>query len=76
MTTQLQRQRIPPMWRAGLRLGRKRIGATLAFKRCPEMKARLMKVIAEMDATGLDPMPVVGVRQPFDYAPRMLRRIH
>ncbi|HYR07371.1 MAG TPA: hypothetical protein VEQ60_06375 [Longimicrobium sp.] len=67
MTTQLQRQRIRPMWRAGLRRGRKRIGATIAFEQCPEMKARLMKVIAEMDAMGLDPMPMDHVRQPFDY---------
>ena len=67
MATQLQRQRIRPMWRGGLRRGRKRIGATIAFEQCPEMKTRLMKVIAEMDAMGLDPMPMDHVRQPFDY---------
>jgi hypothetical protein len=67
MTTQILRQRIRPMWRGGLRRGRKRIGATLAFERCPEMKARLMSVIAEMDRMGLDPMPMAGVKQPFDY---------
>lgn len=67
MATQIQRQRTQPMWRGGLRRGRKRIGATLAFEQCPEMKARLMKVIAEMDAMGLDPMPMDRVKQPFDY---------
>jgi hypothetical protein len=47
-----------------------RLGATLAFERCPEMKARLMKVIADMDAMGLDPMPMDRVKQPFDYERR------
>ncbi|HEX2080948.1 MAG TPA: hypothetical protein VHG08_24810 [Longimicrobium sp.] len=70
MVTRLQRQRIPPMWRGGLRRGKIRNEATLAFERSPEMKARLMKVIAEMDAMGFDPAPMDRFRQPFDYERR------
>lgn len=70
MTTRLQRPRIRPMWKGGLRRGSIRNEATLAFERCPEMKARLMKVIAEMDALGFEPMPMDRVRQPFDYERR------
>lgn len=70
MSTVIQRQRVRPMWRAGLRRGRIRLEATLAFERCPEMKARLMKVIADMNAMGLDPMPMDRVKQPFDYERR------
>lgn len=67
MATRLERPRIRPMWRAGLRRGQIRNGATLAFESSPEMKARLMKVIAEMDALGVDPIPLDRFRQPFDY---------
>src|SRR5690349_7013941 len=67
MSTQLQRLRIRPTWRSGLRRGRIRNEATLAFERCPEMNATLMRVIAEMDALGFDPVPMDRVKQPFDY---------
>ncbi|HEU0299018.1 MAG TPA: hypothetical protein VFR37_06170 [Longimicrobium sp.] len=70
MATRLQRQRIRPTWRGGLRLGKLRNEATLAFERCPEMKSRLLKVIAEMDAMGFDSVPMDRYRQPFDYERR------
>lgn len=70
MITRVQRQRIPPMWRGGLRRGKIRNEATLAFERCPEMKAKLLKVIAEMDALGSDPVSMDRFRQPFDYERR------
>jgi hypothetical protein len=70
MATRILRQRIRPMWRGGLRRGKERNEATLAFERCPEMKERLMRAIAEMDAMGLDPMPMDRVKQPFDYERR------
>ena len=70
MSTRIQRPRIRPMWRGGLRRGRERNEATRAFERCPEMKARLMKVIAEMNAMGWAPIPTDRVKQPFDYERR------
>lgn len=70
MATRLLRPRIHPTWRGGLRRGKVRMQATRAFERCPAMKARLLQVIAEMDAMGRDRVPTDRFRQPFDYERR------
>jgi hypothetical protein len=41
----------------------------------PREYERLLRIIREIDAMGLEPMSMEGVRQPFDYAPRTLRPI-
>lgn len=58
------------MWRAGLRRGKVRNEATLAFLNSPIMMEKLLRAMEEMRAMGLEPMSMEGVRQPFDYAPR------
>ncbi|HEU0299017.1 MAG TPA: hypothetical protein VFR37_06165 [Longimicrobium sp.] len=46
----------------------------------PEFAERLYGLSRELDAIGLEPAPLHGVRQPFDYTPRTVpditRRIH
>ena len=74
MARETHRPRIPPTWRAGLRRGKIRNETTLALERCPEMKARLMNILAELDAMGFEPVSMEGVRQPFDYEPRVIPR--
>lgn len=76
MGTRLQRPRIQPMWRADLRRGRARHEARLAFLRSPVMMAILRDADEQLRAWGVEPMALQRVRQPFDYAPRVTRRIH
>ncbi|HYR07370.1 MAG TPA: hypothetical protein VEQ60_06370 [Longimicrobium sp.] len=76
MTTQIQRQRIQPTWRAGLRRGKIRDTMAEYIARYPEYLDDVLRIDRELLATGFEPMPMEGVRQPFDYAPRVTRRIH
>ncbi len=80
MAIRIQRQRIPPMWRAGLRRGKERNSTMEYLRSHPQEYDRLRRIIAEMDAMGFVPISMEGVRQPFDYAPRTIppiaRRIH
>ena len=68
------------MWRGGLRRGRVRDTMTQYLAERPEFAERLYRLSPELDAMGLEPMSMEGVRQPFDYAPRVVlgitRRIH
>lgn len=73
MATIIQRQRIRPMWRAGLRRGRIRDTMTAYLAERPEFAAQLRQLSRELDAMGWEPMSMEGVRQPFDYAPRFRR---
>jgi hypothetical protein len=80
MTTRFRRQRIHPTWRGGLRRGRARNEAALAFLKSPAMMEILRDADEQLRAWGVEPMVLEGIRQPFDYAPRMVppaaRRIH
>jgi hypothetical protein len=42
----------------------------------PKLADRLLEILQEVRALGHEPVPMEGVRQPFDYAPRIPRRIH
>ena len=75
MATRYQRQRIRPMWRGGLRRGRARDEAALAFLKSPAMMAILREADEQLRAWGVEPMVLDGIRQPFDYAPRTIPRI-
>lgn len=70
MTTRLQRQRIRPMWRGGLRRGRVRDTMTAYLAEHPEFAESLREVDRQLADWGVEPMSMAGVRQPFDYAPR------
>ena len=76
MATQLQRQRNRPLWRAGLRRGKIRDTMAEYIASHPEYLNDVLRIDRELLATGFEPMPMEGVRQPFDYAPRFTRRIH
>ena len=75
MATRYQRQRIRPTWRGGLRRGRARTEAALAFLKSPAMMAILRDADEQLRAWGVEPLVLGGIRQPFDYAPRMIPRI-
>lgn len=80
MATRIQRPRIPPTWRSGVRNGKARSEARLAFLSSPVMMEILRDADEQFRALGLEPMRLRGVRQPFDYEPRTIppvtRRIH
>jgi hypothetical protein len=76
MATRTRRPRIRPTWRADLRRGTIRHEAALAFLRSPVMMEILRDADERLRAWGVEPMALQGVRQPFDYAPRVTRRIH
>jgi hypothetical protein len=70
MAVQLQRARIRPMWKGGLRRGRERDTMTEYFFRHPEFAEEIRRVNRELDAMGLHAMPMDRVKQPFDYERR------
>jgi hypothetical protein len=80
MATRYQRQRVHPTWRGGLRRGKARDEAALRFLKSPAMLAILREADEQLRAWGVEPMVLEGIRQPFDYAPRVVppaaRRIH
>ena len=67
MTTRLQRLRIRPMWRGGLRRGRVRDTMTQYLAEHPRLADRLFEILQEVRALGHEPVPMDRVRQPFDY---------
>lgn len=80
MATRVQRPRILPMWKGGLRRGKIRDTMTQYLAEHPMFAEDLRQLSHELDARGIVPMSMAGVRQPFDYAPRVMsgitRRIH
>lgn len=70
----IQRPRIPTRWRAGIRRGTARIEPALAFLKSPLMMQILREADERLRAWGVEPLAIAGVRQPFDYAPRITRR--
>ena len=75
MAMRIQRPRIQPRWRGGLRHGTLRSDPALAFLRSPAMMEILRDADRQLRAWGVEPMALSGVRQPFDYPPRTLPRI-
>jgi hypothetical protein len=67
MATQLQRQRIQPTWRGGLRRGKPRNSTMEYLQGHPDDYNRLQRIIAEVRAQGFEPVPMDRVKQFFDY---------
>lgn len=74
MATRLQRIRIAPQWKGGLRRGTLRDTMTAYLAQHPEFAEELRQIDRQLAAWGVEPMSMEGVRQPFDYAPRRLPR--
>lgn len=70
MATRLLRPRIRPTWTAGLRRGRERNSTMKYLESSPQEYARLLRIIEETRAIFGEPMPMDGVKQPFDYERR------
>jgi hypothetical protein len=68
MTIRMQRTRIHPSWKAGIRRGRERNETMLLLERSPAMQERLRRISAQLQAWGVESMPLNRVKQPFDYA--------
>jgi hypothetical protein len=66
MATRIQRMRIQPTWRAGLRRGRERNETTLLLRRSPVMQEILRRADEQLRAWGVVP-EWPHVKQPFDY---------
>lgn len=70
MATPIQCARIRPTWRAGPRRGRERDTMTAYIAAHPEFLEDMRRVHHQLEAWGVVPMSMNGVKQPFDYAPR------
>lgn len=70
MPTQIQRTRIRPTWRGGLRLGKERDTMTAYLACHPELAQQLLSALQEVHARGYEPVAMEAVRQPFDYVSR------
>jgi hypothetical protein len=67
MATQVKRMRIAPMWKAGLRRGKRRNSTMLLLQQYPEYEARLRRAEERLRAWGIESMPLDRVKEPFDY---------
>jgi hypothetical protein len=74
MDTILQRSRINPTWRGGLRRGTVRDTMTEYIATHPGFLEDLRRIHRQLEAWGVEPMSMEGVRQPFDYEPRRISR--
>jgi hypothetical protein len=74
MASRFQRQRIPPVWRAGLLRGKLRDTMTAYLEKYPEFLEDLRRIDRQLAAWGVEPMSMKGVRQPFDCAPRTIAK--
>ena len=59
------------MWRSGLRRGKIRDTMTEYLAQHPGYLEELRRIDQQLAAWGVEPMSMEGVRQPFDYAPRV-----
>ena len=76
MATRLQRLRMRPTWRAGLRIGKERDTMTQYLACHPELAQQLLSGLHEVRARGYEPVPMDRVKQPFDYARKRLSVSH
>lgn len=67
MSIYLQRMRIGPTWKAGLRRGRERDETMRLLQESPAMQERLRRINEQLRAWGVESMPLYRVKQPFDY---------
>lgn len=67
MATRLQRPRIRPTWKGGLRRGRERDTMTAYLAAHPEYAEFLLRMLEQSRAQGYEPVPMDRVKQPFDY---------
>lgn len=67
MATQIQRRRIPPSWRGGLRRGRVRDTLPEHVAKHPGYLQDVLRIDRELQAMGFEPMPMHRVKRPFDY---------
>jgi hypothetical protein len=71
MATRLQRPRIRPMWKGGLRRGTVRDTMTAYLAEHPEFAERLFRIVEESRAVNGPPLPLPPhVRTPFDFERR------
>jgi hypothetical protein len=70
MSTQLQRLRIRPTWRAGLRRGKVRDTMAEHLEKHPGYLDDVFRIDRELLAFGFEPMPMDRVKRPFDYERR------
>jgi hypothetical protein len=70
MAPRLSRPRIRPQWNGGLRRGNERDTMTAYLAENPEFAEELRRIHRQLEAWGVEPMPMDGVKQPFDYASR------
>lgn len=70
MATQIERPRIRPLWRAGLRRGRERNTMTAYMAAHPEFVQEMHLVHRQLEAWGVQPMSMEGVKQPFEFDSR------
>jgi hypothetical protein len=71
MATQLQRQRIRPMWNGGLRRGKVRDTMTQYLAERPELAEEIFRLLEESRAVNGPPVPLPPhVRIPFDFERR------
>lgn len=68
MATRLDRLRIRPMWRAGLRRGKVRDTMTAYLAEHPEYAAELLRILEESRVVNGPPLPLPPyTRTPFDF---------
>lgn len=68
MATIIQRQRIRPMWRGGLRRGKLRDTMTQYLAERPGFAENLLRILEESRAVNGQPLPLPPhVRTPFDF---------
>lgn len=67
MATRLQRIRIRPTWRGGLRRGAVRDTMTAYLAEHPDLSNQLLAALRQVRAQGYEPVPMDRVKQPFDY---------
>jgi hypothetical protein len=70
MATRLQRLRIRPTWKGGLRIGKERDTMTAYLAEHPEFAEELRQIHRQLEAWGVEPMSMEGVRQSFDHETR------
>lgn len=70
MATQIQRMRIRPLWKGGLRHGTVRDTMTAYMAEHPEFVEELRQIHLQLKAWDVEQLAMEGVRQPFDYVPR------
>ena len=71
MATHIQRTRVRPTWKAGVRIGRVRDTMTAYLAEHPDFAERLFRIVAQSRAVNGPPLPLPAhVHTPFDFVRR------